>query len=231
MTHAVLLATALLPAGFWRAVTRLGEAQILLPAALLAAAWLARHGERATAARWLGAVAAAAALTTATKLAFIGWGLGGSAALDFTGLSGHAMFAAAIFPPLLCTVAAPAGGFTPPRAVACGVLLALVIAVSRVATGEHSLSESVAGALVGGAASVVALAGAASPRRPARRWLALLLAAWLLTTPAGAPPSRTHGWVTQLALALSGRDTPYTRADLHRAAAAPSAAPVAAAAR
>ena len=227
MTHAVLLATALLPAGFWRAVTRLGEAQILLPAALLAAAWLACHGERTTAARWLGAVAAAAALTTATKLAFIGWGLGGSAALDFTGLSGHAMFAAAIFPPLLRTVAAPAVGFTPPRALACGALLALVVAVSRVATGEHSLSESVAGALAGGAASAVALAGAALPRRPAPRWLPLLLAAWLLATPAGAPPSRTHGWVTRLALALSGHDTPYMRADLH-CLAAPSAAPAAA---
>ena len=222
MTQALLLAAALLPPAFWRVVTRLGEAQILLPAALLALAWLFRHRDgRSAAWHWLGALAVAAMLTTASKLAFIGWGIG-SSALDFTGISGHAMFAAAIFPPLLRTLAATARAFSPPRALACGAVVALIVAVSRVVTGEHSLSEAVAGAATGGAASAFVLAGADFPRRPAPRWLALALAAWLLATPAGAPPSRTHGLVTRLALALSGHHTPYMRADLHRAATFPT---------
>ena len=43
--------------------------------------------------------------TTASKVAFIGWGLGLSA-LDFTGISGHAMIASAVYPLLLGTLAA-----------------------------------------------------------------------------------------------------------------------------
>ena len=46
---------------------------------------------------------------------------------------------------------------------------------------------------------------------------AVLLVAWLLYMPAGGPPSQAHSWVTRVALALSGHDAPYTRADLHRA--------------
>jgi hypothetical protein len=91
----------------WTVVTRLGEAQILLPALVSVSAWLAwRVAAPRTAAWWLGLTAVAALVTTATKLAFIGWGLG-SAPLDFTGLSGHAMFAAAVLP-LLAFAAFPA---------------------------------------------------------------------------------------------------------------------------
>lgn len=200
---------------FWPFVTRLGEAQILLPAALAIAAWLAwRGGAARTAGRWLVAIGAAAALTTATKLAFIGWGAG-SAALDFTGVSGHAMFAAATLPVLLRALARPGGRWPPRSAVAAGFALAAVVAVSRVVVDAHSTSEVVAGFALGGAASGAVLAGAGFPPQPAPRWLPLLLAGWLATTPAGAPPSRTHGWVTHWALALSGHAAPYTRVDLH----------------
>jgi hypothetical protein len=44
----------------------------------------------------------------------------------------------------------------------------------------------------------------------------LVLTAWLVLTPVHAPASNTHGMVTRLALALSGRDHPYTRHDLQR---------------
>jgi hypothetical protein len=45
--------------------------------------------------------------------------------------------------------------------------------------------------------------------------LPILLSLWLGVTPATAPPSDTHGLVTQLALSISGHPTPYTRADMH----------------
>ena len=47
-------------------------------------------------------------------------------------------------------------------------------------------------------------------------WLPLGLALWLGITPVGAPASNTHGIVTRLSLALSGRAQPYTRSDMWR---------------
>src|SRR5947208_3636310 len=90
----------------WSLIGRLGEAQLLLPAALAFAWWLARRSEaRPLVQWWLSLMALAALVTTITKVAFIGWGVG-NAAFDFTGVSGHAMFAAAVYPLLCAGVAA-----------------------------------------------------------------------------------------------------------------------------
>ena len=96
---------------FWLAVTRLGEAQILLPAFVAGALWLAfarpagargraaqgaaqahDHPARHSAWRWIVAMVVVAGITTISKVAFLGYGYG-IAALDFTGFSGHSMFA------------------------------------------------------------------------------------------------------------------------------------------
>ena len=85
---------------FWHLLTRLGEAQILLPAMVLVTACLTwRHGPTRLALGWLASTALAATITTLSKVAFIGYGVG-LPALDFTGISGHAMFAAAVLPQL-----------------------------------------------------------------------------------------------------------------------------------
>lgn len=214
-------AAAALPLG-WHLLTRLGEAQILLPAQGAAALWLGwRANAGALALRWLGWTAAAALLTTATKVGFIGYGLG-SAALDFTGVSGHAMFAAAIWPPLLALTTAGTLALAGRRAaLAAGVALALAVAVSRVLLGAHSLSEVVTGSLLGGAAAALSLRPGGLPPR-ALPWLApLLLALAMGTAVAAAPPSRSHDAVTRLALAISGRPQPYTRHLLLRGARPP----------
>lgn len=205
----------------WLLFTRLGEAQILLPAMAAALAWLLLSPPtRPLAARWLLGTGAAALLTTASKIAFIGWFVG-YAPLDYTGISGHAMFAAAVLPVLAC-LAAPR---RPRSAVAAGVLLAAAIAVSRVVTHAHSPSEAVLGFVLGSAASLWALRRSQPPRQPAPAWLAVALVAWLLLLPAGAPPSRTHDWVTQLSLRVSGHSVPYTRHDLRRHASHRAALP------
>ena len=105
---------------YWRSLTRLGEAQVLLPAALLTAlAVLRRPQARPLAAWWLLLLSAAALLTTATKVAFFGWGVGWPE-LNFTGVSGHTMFAAAVISSCatagfvalgMAGVIAPAGAF------------------------------------------------------------------------------------------------------------------------
>lgn len=202
----------------WSLLTRLGEAQILLPAMAAGLLWLWRvPATRPLAVAWLGATALAAALTTATKVAFIGWGLG-SAALDFTGISGHAMFSAAVLPVLARIVAGQAATPWPRRAMAAGLVLAALVAVSRVHTGAHSGSEAVLGFLLGAAASLLALRGTLAPRTPTPRWLLAGLAAWMLATPMQMPASTTHDQVVSLSLKLSGRDRPHTRGELHRPA-------------
>lgn len=204
------------PGWAWVQVSRLGEAQILLPALGLALLWLARRpggGRLATA--WLLAVGVTAAVTTVSKVGFIGFGLG-IATLDFTGFSGHSMFAAAILPLLLRLAGGPLGPPARRALLGLGWTLAWAVAVSRVAVGAHSWSEVLTGFALGSAATAAALAAGAWPAGRLPRWTPVLLLAWGLLAVWGAPPSRTHDLVTRLSLALSGRAQPYLRWEMHR---------------
>jgi membrane-associated phospholipid phosphatase len=201
---------------FWHLFTRLGEAQILLPAALLAALELLRRPDaRSLAAWWIVLLGAAALVTTASKVAFIGWGIGWPE-LNFTGISGHAMFAAAVYPPLLGMLASHAPRWGQHLAIVAGCALALLIGASRVVVGAHSVSEVLAGLLVGGTISAVALALACLPRPLIGPVIPTVLGLWLALMPVHAPESRTHSIVTRVSLMLSGHQTPYTRGAMLR---------------
>jgi membrane-associated phospholipid phosphatase len=203
---------------YWQFLTRLGEAQVLLPAALLTAlAVLRRPQARPLAARWLLLLGAGALFTTATKVAFFGWGVGW-AELNFTGVSGHAMFAAAVYPVLFGALASSA----PPKgrllAIAGGCSLALLIGVSRIVVGAHSLSEVLAGCLVGGTVSALVLSAGHLPRTLVGPVLpvTVIVVVWLGLMPAHAPASTTHSAVIRLSLKLSGNSVPYTRGEMLR---------------
>ena len=212
---------------FWLAVTRLGEAQILLPAFLAGALWLALarpagalrrlaqgnahehdHPARRSAWRWMAGIVVVAGITTISKVAFLGFGYG-IAALDFTGFSGHSMFAWSILPVIGAIVGGRGG------AVA-GVLMAALITYSRVDLGAHSWSEAIAGMVLGAAAAGWTLADYLAHPGAVRApwWLPLLLVVWLTLLPMHAPPSRTHSLVVAVSLKLSGRPRPYTRFEL-----------------
>jgi membrane-associated phospholipid phosphatase len=207
----------------WEAITRLGEAGIALPVALALGVWLLISARSVRlASSWFVPLLLAVIVTTISKVAFLGWGIG-IALIDFTGFSGHAMFAAAIYPMLAYAMTHPLRELGHHRVHAFGLIacygLATLIAASRVIVGAHSVSEALAGFVLGAAASGCALwlTERAKHRVPGL-WLCLGVAGWLTTTPAYAAPSTTHGMVTQLALTLSQRSVPYKRADLHRAA-------------
>jgi membrane-associated phospholipid phosphatase len=212
---------------FWLAVTRLGEAQILLPAFCAGALWLALarpagargrlaqgnahahdHPARRSALRWVAGIVATTVVTTLSKIAFLGFGIG-IAALDFTGFSGHSMYSWAILPVLAAIVAGWRGALV-------GVALAMLITYSRVDLGAHSWSEAIAGMALGAAAAGWTLADYLAHPGAVRApwWLPLLLAAWLTLLPMRAPPSRTHGLVVAISLKLSGHTRPYTRFEL-----------------
>lgn len=229
LTPVASLATQTPPA-LWHDLTRLGEAQVLLPLALIAVAGLwACPRQRGVVRRWGIGFALAFGATMVSKIAFLGWGVG-SARLDFTGFSGHAMHAAAILPLLawlgLQAVASPAL-----RAAGLGAALSLAAAVaySRLPVGAHSVSESLTGFLLGAAVAWLALRDArpaaadGAPARVLRRSAVLSLVALgvLSAAPWVSPPTRSHQWVTALSLKLSGRPQPYTRHQLHLRAEAP----------
>jgi membrane-associated phospholipid phosphatase len=201
---------------FWHVLTRLGEAQILLPAAALSILALAHQRQgRQLASRWLVTLAAAVALTTASKVAFIGWGIGWSA-LDFTGVSGHAMFAAAVYPLLLGTLAPATPRVAPWLAMAAGATLAMLVGVSRVTLHAHSWSEVAAGLALGGTVGVISLMQGHLTECRFKLWVPMATVAWLMVMPVHAPASNSHALVTRMALALSGRHNPYTRDELRR---------------
>lgn len=201
---------------FWHTVTRFGEAQLLLPALLAVTAWLAlRAGAARVALVWLATTGVAALLTTASKVAFIGYGVG-YAPLDFTGISGHAMFSAAILPLLARETVGAAHPRWHAPAVLAGLALAALVAVSRVKVHAHSPSECWIGFGLGAASSLLALRAAELPKASAPKKLVLIVGVWLAVAVAGAPPSRTHDWVTRLSVALADCAQPYTREAMHR---------------
>lgn len=199
-----------LPAEFWDLVSRLGEMQLMLPIGFALIAWLAWAGERQRAALWLALLALAVGITAASKIAFIGWGIG-SAKLDFTGFSGHSMHAATVIPLLLGCVAAGSPRWVWRSAVAFGLALAALVALSRVVTGAHSSSEALLGFLLGALASSLALTLGHPPHSYLPRWLLAAVLAALVLNSSAIPPLPTHDIVTRLALQLSGREKPYTR--------------------
>ncbi len=206
--------TAFHPA--WHLLTRLGEFQILLPALVLVLVPLARRTDaRPLTSWWLATLAGAVLLTVASKLAFIGWGIG-SAPFNFTGISGHAMFAAAIYPLTLGILASKFSPLAQNAAVGMGFGLAAMVGVSRVVVGVHSESEVLAGLLLGGAVSIWTITKARLPRAVVGPMIPVLVLSWFLISPMHTPQSQTHAWVTRMSLALSGKHQPYTRIEMLR---------------
>lgn len=217
----------------WHLISRFGDAALLLPCAALLLLSLCHRGEWRAARDWCLAFAAAAGLTLASKLAFIGWGIG-VPALDFTGFSGHSMMAASVLPVLLHRLVPgrrPRLGWI---AATLGASLALLVGYSRLPLGAHSLSEVVGGLALGFAVSGGYLLATAPRRRQRRpsRWrrsprapLLLLIGALLLGVPASGAHAPTEQWIEQIALYLSGRARPFQREDWQRREAATIAPP------
>jgi membrane-associated phospholipid phosphatase len=204
------------PSPAWHAITRFGEAQVMLPAAVALLLWLAlRPSGRALVGWWLGLMLAAVAITTASKIAFIGFGVG-VPELNFTGVSGHAMFAAVIYPLLFRVLAAGRSPAWQRAGLAAGISLAILIGISRLVLNAHSPSEVLAGWALGGLAGGAALAIAHVPALRLPVWLPLGVLALLPSLGTAAPPSHSHDIVTRLSLAISGRTAPYTRHQMLR---------------
>lgn len=189
----------------------LGDSRLLLPmsAVLLFAGW--RVGT-VWHVRWAMALMVVGLIVLASKLAFLGWGIG-VASLDFTGFSGHAAMSAVVWPMTAFIAAAThrAGKW----AAMLGFALAAAVGYSRIPLNAHSWSEVVSGGLLGAVASAWALdATSTSARRLNAGWAALALAIGCCM-PVLFPQVRTHHVVVQMATALSGAAKAFDRSALH----------------
>ncbi len=203
------------PSATWLVITHLGAAGIMLPMLVMinAELWLAE--QKSALVTWMLAMTVGVVVVLASKLAFIGWGWG-SAYLNFTGISGHTMLAASIFPVWMgWLLAGPARRFNP-YGVVLGLAIGAVVGWSRLVLGAHSTSEVILGWLFGLGISLVACeAMKGRPLSPnwARHAGVVLLFAFSPSLSSYLP---THKWEVGSALTLSGHTRPYVRQDLYR---------------
>lgn len=200
------------PMNPWALITHFGESTFLLPCAAFLYVWMRWHGAPGVARHWMLAFGATAFVVLASKLAFMGWGIG-SASLNFTGFSGHSMMAASILP-VIFHIAMPEDRPALGRMAAlAGVLLALAVGVSRLALHAHSFSEVVSGLALGFLVSLPIVLRHGVPRSPVTMLVLCAMLAGLLVVPTGRLAGSTHVIVQHLAMYLSGRDRPYHRGE------------------
>ncbi|WP_228893055.1 phosphatase PAP2 family protein [Pseudoduganella aquatica] len=152
---------------------------------------------------WCVLFGAAMALVVASKLAFLGWGLG-VPALHFRGISGHAARAAAVFPVLAWLLLGP--GRRRGAAVAAGALLGMLVGVARVQVHAHSASEVVAGCLLGWGVAAGFIWHARCREAPQLGRATAVLCLPLVCLLASAGPVPTQVWLRSAARYLSGQE-------------------------
>jgi membrane-associated phospholipid phosphatase len=182
----------------------------MVPVALAIAAWLSASRAWRSALAWLSLFGAGAFFVFCTQVAYAGWGIG-LPQVDFTELSGHAMGATSVL-----TVAGYfiGGRFSKSAALIAGSLgfcAGILVGISRVILGDHSLSEVIAGCALGGSIAL-ATTGVIRARLSmvaAPIIFALTVLALVFTLHGHKAPS--HRFAVKVALYLSGRATPFVR--------------------
>lgn len=194
----------------WTLLSALGGLGITMPVALAVALWLALAHCRRLAALWVLLLGALALLVVATKLAFLGWGIGVQA-LALAGASGHAARAAAIFPVAAYLLLHGSSVRARSAAVLLGALLAAAVAFARVADASHSPAEALLGLVLGLCVAALFMARMRSARdaHPSARVLAASLL--LLVLQPALAPVNAEQWITAAALLAARHDSVYQR--------------------
>lgn len=193
---------------FWPFITRLGDSSLLAPVVAFVFCWLLYRGETAKAALWATLFGFSTALVVASKLAFMGWGIG-IAELNFTGISGHSMMAGAVLPTLAAQLFVSRRASLAAAALAAG--MAVLVGVSRLAINVHSPAEVYAGLTLGLGTSALFLGAtrASLPAfQPALLLLVIALGVGQTATGVRAP---THQMLERIAAHLADRDRPFQR--------------------
>lgn len=203
----------------WQLISFFGDSTVLLPsAAALFIVLMLRKTSRLLAWQWSLLFGITGAIVCASKLAFMGWGLG-IRELDYTGFSGHS---AAFWPIFLWLLSARFSAGWQKAAVATGYILAAVVGYSRLVIHAHSVSEVIAGLLLGAAGSALFLllqkrtSDCDYKTVPWGGIACLVMVPLILLHSGSKAPTQTL--LGQIATAIGPLDKPFTREDLHKQA-------------
>lgn len=186
----------------WALFTKLADSNFTMPLAALLAIWLAGARAWRPFFLWCLLFGGAITLVVASKIAYIGWGIG-IAALDFTGISGHAMRATAIAPALIYILMQK----HTPRLQIAGLLFGLgfgiAIGISRLAIHVHSVSEVISGCLLGAVVALIFVWLIRDRKISFDRRL-LLIGMLALLPVLSLKPAPTDSWMEAVARYLGG---------------------------
>lgn len=201
--------TVIDPHIFWRMLSFLGSTNITASLAFALAICLLTSGNYRVAQCWILLFGVTMMIVGATKLAFIGWGIG-LATLDFTGMSGHAARAAAVYPALSYMLSKNSSPVLRRAAITAAFVLSFGVALARVVWKVHSLSEVATGYLLGAAVAVAYLNLNHGDNWPSlrSRFACVSVAAVIAVCLPAAP---TQYWMIKTGLALSGHEQPFSR--------------------
>ncbi|MFJ2991458.1 phosphatase PAP2 family protein [Pandoraea sp. NPDC087047] len=199
---------------FWITITNFGSAAVTVPLAAALTLWLLSARAWHAAFAWVALFGAGSLVVAVSKVMFLGWGVG-VRELDFTGVSGHTMFAATVYPVIawlllrklalpwrvLGTLAAAAGS--------------VAVGVSRVALSAHSVSESVAGCVVGFSVCAAFAWVTRGDDAPNLKTLPMAASLFVLVMWLHGERVPTQRWITEIALMMSGREQPFKRYSWH----------------
>jgi membrane-associated phospholipid phosphatase len=199
---------------WWRDLSVMGSLAVTGPIGIAIAVWLLAGQSWRLTLSWCLLFGVGMAVVVLTKVAFIGWGIGVEA-IEFSGISGHAMRSAAVFPVAFylgfrrCGPQARLGG------TLAGVAVAVLISISRVYVQAHSVSEAVTGTALGLLVAAAFIWHASTEHHLAISRVLLALCIPILLIAPRVEPAPTESWMTALALLVSGHDAPFTRRQWH----------------
>ncbi|WP_229223523.1 phosphatase PAP2 family protein [Duganella sp. sic0402] len=200
---------------WWHWLSVVGSLAVTGPISVAIVVWLVAGKSWRLTRAWVLLFGGGMALVVLTKMLFIGWGIG-VASVDFGGFSGHAMRAAAVYPVagFLATRSSPP--WAQMLGSTAGVLLAVLIALSRIYVEAHSPSEAWTGCLLGLAVAAGFIWCANEERHLALSRVLVALCVPVLLVAPQLKPIPAEMWITKAALYLAGHDHPYTRANWHK---------------
>jgi len=136
----------------WNAISDVGDAALTIPVAVTGAVWLALS-DRALALRWILLLAAGMVLIGITKILYAGCGIE-IASLGLRVISGHTTLSTAIWTVTIVLLCRGAGRSVYAGAAA-GLLVGILTATARIFDHAHTVSEVIAGWLLGATVAVL----------------------------------------------------------------------------
>ncbi|MDF7648791.1 phosphatase PAP2 family protein [Pantoea sp. Acro-805] len=201
----------------WITLTYFGDSMLLIPTAVIIALVLPwKSDNRHTVWYWLLAFGLAGLFVSISKILFLGFGIG-SARFNFTGFSGHSAMSATLWPVMMWLVSGRFPAFWRNLTIGIGYLIPMMVGLSRLVIHAHSVSEVIAGLMLGFTLSSAFLV---TQRRTALKGFSLAQVCVALLVPVvllgHGRVATTQQFLERFSANLAGLEKPYTRADLFR---------------